>query len=116
MPLPTSGWVAGSRSPTPERNRRLSSSRRRWMARGTGRPNVVSMRNNTTIKVLVVDGAHADREHLGPLLRARGLEVICASDGAEAIEIARRSLPSIVVADFLMAAPNGDTLLHLWKA
>jgi len=57
--------------------------------------------------VLVVDDRLSNREYLVALLGSTGFEVLQASDGAQALEIARTHSPSLVIADILMPTMDG---------
>jgi len=66
-------------------------------------------------RILVVDDAPMFRE-LESLFLARCGRVITASDGGEAIEIARRERPDVIVADLDMPGMPGDELCRRIKA
>ena len=66
-------------------------------------------------KILIVDDAPMFRE-LESLFLARSGRVVTASSGAEALEIARRNSPDVVVADFTMPGMNGDALCREIKS
>jgi PAS domain S-box-containing protein len=67
------------------------------------------------MRALVVDDKEPNLYYLTALLRAHGYEVEPARHGAEALVIARRSPPDIVVSDLLMPVMDGYTLLRHWK-
>jgi PAS domain S-box-containing protein len=68
------------------------------------------------MRVLVVDD-HADNVYyLRALLSAHGHEVETAQNGAEALAMARRAAPDVVISDLLMPVMDGYTLLRHWKA
>lgn len=58
-------------------------------------------------KILVVD----DEEHLARIvkltLERAGYEAVCAYDGSEALEIARRERPSLVILDLTLPVIDG---------
>jgi uncharacterized protein (TIGR02266 family) len=66
-------------------------------------------------KILIVDDAPMFRE-LESLFLARSGRVITASDGTEALAMARRYLPDVVVADYTMPGMNGDALCRAIKS
>ena len=59
------------------------------------------------IRVLVVDDDPAIREHLGEVLSKAGFTVLSAAGGAEAIAIAAKQLPDLVLLDLLMPDVSG---------
>ncbi|MCP5264824.1 MAG: response regulator [Burkholderiaceae bacterium] len=58
-------------------------------------------------RVLVVDDAPVDREVLGRILRDAGCEVLTATNGVEALELARRFRPALVLMDIVMPEMDG---------
>jgi two-component system, cell cycle response regulator DivK len=60
-----------------------------------------------SIRVLVVDDFADGRELVAEYLTFRGFDVHVARDGAEAIEVARRFQPEIVLMDLSMPGING---------
>jgi two-component system cell cycle sensor histidine kinase/response regulator CckA len=67
-------------------------------------------------RVLVVDDHEANAYYLCALLGAHGCQVECARHGAEALVMARRAPPDLVISDLLMPVMDGYTLLRHWKA
>ena len=66
--------------------------------------------------ILVVDD-HADNVYfLEALLKGVGHQVSTARHGAEALVVARREPPDLVISDLLMPVMDGYTLLRHWKA
>ncbi len=60
------------------------------------------------IKVLIVDDSPVAREFLAHILAEAGMQVVgAASDGAEAVESARRTRPDVVTMDIHMPRMNG---------
>jgi len=60
------------------------------------------------MRILLVDDHPITRDALGALLSQRGFEVVGeASDGAEAIELARRHRPELVLLDLSMPGMDG---------
>lgn len=57
--------------------------------------------------ILVVDDDNAIREILEVNLVAEGFEVCSAGGGAEALELARRRRPALVLLDLMMPGMNG---------
>ncbi len=56
------------------------------------------------------------REYVARLLRSRGWTVVTASDGGEALEIARRDPPDLVLSDVMMPTLDGFGLLRALRA
>jgi two-component system cell cycle response regulator DivK len=63
-------------------------------------------------KVLVANGAQRGRELLRILLEHEGFEVLEASDGAAALEIARATLPDLILLDLELPAADGYTAVR----
>ena len=66
--------------------------------------------------VLIVDDERPNLESLGKIFEREGWRVAQASSGAEALEVARRELPSVVVTDLMMPGMSGESLLRALKA
>ena len=66
-------------------------------------------------KVLVADDDDGVRDLLARLLRARGLTVILAADGAQAVEAAFKEIPALVFLDIRMPILDGLEALRLIK-
>jgi two-component system, cell cycle sensor histidine kinase and response regulator CckA len=66
-------------------------------------------------KILVVDDNQQNLYMLQVLLSANGFQVEQASNGAEALEYARRALPDMIVSDILMPVMDGYALCRTWK-
>jgi DNA-binding response OmpR family regulator len=58
-------------------------------------------------QILVADDSRTIRSHVGKILSEAGFEVILASDGCEAVEIARRESPDLVILDIQMPIMDG---------
>ena len=58
-------------------------------------------------KVLVVDDDQEMRDSLGNLLEGEGYEVILGSNGEEAIELAEKENPQVILLDFEMPGIDG---------
>ncbi|MBF0198440.1 MAG: response regulator [Planctomycetes bacterium] len=67
-------------------------------------------------RVLVVDDEKLIRDLITNLLTKNNFEVICAEDGAEALELFEEVYPDIVVTDFKMPRMDGISFLAaLWE-
>ena len=66
--------------------------------------------------VLLADDDLATRRLFGSKLASAGFEVLYASDGNEAIEIARRFQPHLIVTDIDMPNKDGITAAYELKA
>jgi diguanylate cyclase len=62
-------------------------------------------------RILVVDDRPVNREFLAVLLGYAGHDVHEAGDGAEALEVARRIAPDLVISDILMPTMDGVELV-----
>jgi CheY-like chemotaxis protein len=66
-------------------------------------------------KILVVDDNQQNLYFLKVLLSANGFDVEMASNGEEALTLARKAPPYIIVSDILMPVMDGYTLCKLWR-
>ncbi|MCY1288300.1 Polar-differentiation response regulator DivK [compost metagenome] len=66
--------------------------------------------------VLLVDDEHLLLQAYTPLLKGSGFHVIMASDGAEALDLARSTRPAIVVTDLNMPGLDGAGLCQAVRA
>jgi two-component system response regulator HydG len=66
--------------------------------------------------VLIVDDERPNLESLGKIFEREGWRVAQAASGAEALEVARREHPSVVVTDLMMPGMSGESLLRALKA
>jgi len=62
------------------------------------------------ITVLVVDDEESVRKFVDRVLRSAGYQTAVASDGPEAIEIALKIVPEMLVTDVMMPKMSGDEL------
>ncbi len=67
-------------------------------------------------RALVVDDKEENLAYLRALLEGNGWSVDTARHGAEALTLARRTPPNLVISDLLMPVMDGYTLLRHWKA
>lgn len=68
------------------------------------------------IRILVVDDKYENLYLLRVLLQGNGYVVDEARHGAEALDKARATPPSMIISDLLMPVMDGYTLLREWKA
>ena len=66
-------------------------------------------------KALIVDDIKENLYLLESLLKAYGYKTISANNGAEALGLALKEPPDIVIADILMPVMDGYTLCREWK-
>ena len=62
---------------------------------------------NKPVKILLADDEPDILEILSYNLTAEGYEVICAKNGNEAIDLAKKNLPSMIILDVMMPGKNG---------
>ncbi|MFB3897422.1 MAG: HD domain-containing phosphohydrolase [bacterium] len=67
------------------------------------------------IKILVVDDKEDNRYLLEKILQGNGYETITAANGAEALDLALKSPPDMIVSDILMPIMDGFMLCREWK-
>ncbi len=63
--------------------------------------------SNSNIKILLVDDEPDIVEFLGYNLKKEGYEVLSASNGKDAIEIAKKEIPQLIVLDVMMPDMDG---------
>jgi two-component system alkaline phosphatase synthesis response regulator PhoP len=62
---------------------------------------------NKVAKILIADDEPDILEIISYNLSAEGYEIICAKNGNEAIELANKELPSMIILDIMMPGKNG---------
>src|SRR5437763_12493424 len=75
---------------------------------GTGSDRLVA-------KILIADDHRANREALAALLETAGHYVLTASDGNQALNLAREHAPELVISDVLMPIMDGYELTRRLK-
>ena len=75
-----------------------------------------SVKGNEPLKVLVVDDEAANRTWLKKALEPEGFEVVPATGGREAIELARTTNPDFVVLDLMMPEVTGYDVVEALRA
>jgi CheY-like chemotaxis protein len=58
-------------------------------------------------KILLVEDNEMNRDMLSRRLQRRGHEVVCAVDGAEGLEVARRETPGLILMDMSLPVLDG---------
>ena len=66
--------------------------------------------------MLVVDDDPAVHDLLSPTLAKEGYRVLHARDGAEALEILRKTPPDVVTLDVMMPKVDGWSVLRIMKS
>jgi two-component system, cell cycle sensor histidine kinase and response regulator CckA len=66
--------------------------------------------------ILLVDDNKQNRYMLEVLLKAQGYEVVLANHGAEALALAEKYPPDLIITDVLMPVMDGFSLCRKWKA
>ena len=66
--------------------------------------------------VLVVEDELSIAKLLEDVLTDEGYRVVIAGNGRQALEVAARQTPSIVITDFMMPVMDGAALLRHWTA
>lgn len=67
------------------------------------------------MNILIVDDLEDSRIILKKILESGGCTVALATNGEEAMKMAKESLPDIVISDILMPVMDGFTLCHEWR-
>ena len=65
-------------------------------------------------KILIVDDHRQNAYLLKSLLTGSGYQVLEATHGAEALELARANPPDVIISDILMPVMDGFSLCHEW--
>ncbi len=65
--------------------------------------------------ILIVDDHPVNRYLLEATLRSKGYDLLLAMNGAQALELARQSKPSLIISDVLMPVMDGFSLCHECK-
>jgi PAS domain S-box-containing protein len=91
----------------------------RWLPDGVRAPGEASTEANTRVadrpRVLIADDNADMREYLSRLLAVR-YEVDAVADGEEALAVARRSQPDLILTDVMMPRLDGFALLQKLRA
>jgi CheY-like chemotaxis protein len=67
-------------------------------------------------KILLVEDNEMNRDMLSRRLGRRGHEVLCAADGAEGLELARREVPMLILMDMTLPILDGWEATRQLKA
>ena len=67
-------------------------------------------------KILIVDDRPGHRQFLVKLLGSRQHRLLEASDGAEALEVARRERPDLIISEVLMPTMDGYEFVRRLRA
>lgn len=68
-----------------------------------------------SVQILIVDDDHRGRKLLASYLKPRGYDVLMASSGEEALEIAAESMPAIMLLDVMMPGMTGLEVCRIIK-
>jgi PAS domain S-box-containing protein len=66
-------------------------------------------------KILIVDDDESNLYYLQSLFSSQGFNVLAARNGFEALELARREPPDLIISDILMPVMDGFKLCREWK-
>src|SRR5207244_11989965 len=64
-------------------------------------------RGSTMAKIRLVEDNEMHRDMLPRRLQRRGHDVVCAADGGEGVELARRELPGLILMDMSLPGIDG---------
>lgn len=67
-------------------------------------------------RILIVDDIVANIYLLESILKGYGFSVVSARNGSEALEVARKNTPDLIITDILMPVMDGFELCRQWKA
>lgn len=67
------------------------------------------------MRILIVDDSESNLSFMRRFLQGHGFEVFAASNGAEALDLAHRSTPDLIVTDILMPVMDGFALCRECK-
>ncbi|MDH5508174.1 MAG: response regulator, partial [Anaerolineae bacterium] len=67
-------------------------------------------------KILIVDDDLDTLQLVGTMLEKQGLEIVAAGNGAQAIEVAKRALPDLVLLDIMMPGMDGYEVARQLKS
>ena len=67
-------------------------------------------------RILIADDIATNLYLLESVLKGNGFEVTAAKNGRDALAIAKRSPPDLIISDILMPVMDGFELLRLWRA
>jgi PAS domain S-box-containing protein len=67
------------------------------------------------VKILVVDDNQQNIKIIESYLERKNITVITAGDGREALDIAQKEMPDLVVSDILMPVMDGFSLCRSWQ-
>ncbi len=69
------------------------------------------MANNAKANILIIDDEQGVRDTLAPMLEEAGYFVGCCEDGANAVEMARRTFYDVIIVDYRLPDTNGLKLI-----
>lgn len=72
-------------------------------------------RRGDMAKILLVDDSPLVLRMVGDLLRAEGYQVVTASSGVEAIMVAQKELPDLIILDIMMPGIDGHHVSRMLK-
>lgn len=66
--------------------------------------------------ILIVEDSHPQREMMASLLKKKGMTVVQAKSGEEALRYLKSAVPDLVILDIVMPNPNGYDVCRKLKA